>query len=87
MSKPFNPADLTLSTTSSVGDLFTSSKEYVKNQTSNLSWEQIIIICLVVLLVIVILNNRYKDREISRQNSEINLSRSKSRNGVYEYDE
>jgi hypothetical protein len=87
MSKPFNPADLSLSTTSSVGDMFTSSINYVKKQTSYLSFEQIVIICLVILLVIVIGNNRSKDRLISRQNEEIRRSRSVSQRFIQEYDE
>ena len=87
MSKPFNPADLTLSATSSVGDMFTSSINYVKKQTSYLSFEQIVIICLVILLVIVIGNNRSKDRMISRQNEEIRRSRSVSQRFIPEYDE
>ncbi len=87
MSKPFSPIDFTLSATSSVGDMFTSSFDYVKQKSNSLSWEQIIIICLVILLVIMIGNNRSKNRVISRQNEEIRRSRSISQRFIPEYDE
>jgi hypothetical protein len=94
MSKPFNSTDLTLSTTSSADDLFTTSVNYVKKQTSTLSWEQIIIICLVVLLVFVFVNNRSKNRvirrqkdELRRQSFEIQRSRSISKRLSQVYDE
>ncbi len=94
MSKPFNLTDLTLSSTSSAGDLFTTSVNYVKKQTSTLSWEQIIIICLSVLLVFVVVNNRSKNRvirrqkdEIRRQSFEIQRSRSISQRSPQVYDE
>jgi hypothetical protein len=89
MSKTLKPVDLTLSATSSVGDMFISSVDYVKKQSTSLSWEQIIIICLTILLIISVSNNRSKNRIINRQNSELKRSRSRStsRRFIPEYDE
>jgi hypothetical protein len=70
--------DSTMSATSSVGDMFTSSANYVKNQTSTLSWEKIIIICLSILLFLCIFNNKVKDHIITSQNAEIRRSISAS---------
>jgi hypothetical protein len=87
MSKEFKPTDLTLSATSSIGDMFTSSVNYVKKQTNSFSWEQIFIVCLFLLLVCVIRSNRSKDRVIRRQSEEIRRSRSISQRFTPEYDD
>lgn len=82
---PTNPVDLTLSATSSVGDLFTSSVDFVKEKTKSLSWEQIIIIFMFFILVILVRSNRSKTRQIRKQSNvirqqseEIKRSRSRS---------